>query len=219
VRHERFDAVIAHWTVPCGFVALFSVAPHVEMVSHGSDVRLLVSSPASVRYRAVEMLLGRVTSWRFVSHELLGALTTSLAPRLAERLERVAVVRPPSIAISHDSARSLAIRAELGSFHVCVARLVPSKAIARAIDHAARERKLLVIVGDGPERGKLEHHAARVGGRVRFVGALPRHEALAYIAAADALVMSSEAEGCSTVAREAVALSTPIEDLRGWHVA
>ena len=63
----------------------------------------------------------------------------------------------------------------------------------------------------GPSAQALERRALASSARVRFVGDLPRHEALAYMAAADALVFASEAEGCSTVIREAGALSVPVQ--------
>jgi glycosyltransferase involved in cell wall biosynthesis len=48
---------------------------------------------------------------------------------------------------------------------------------------------------------------------VRFVGAVPREEALAWIGAADALLFASRAEGLSTVVREAEALGIRVERL------
>ena len=119
-------------------------------------------------------------------------------------------VRAPSIDVPDVRARATALRAALGAFDVSVGRLVASKRVDKAIDRVARTRDLLVVVGDGPERGPLERHAERRAARVRFVGDLPRDEALAYISAARALVFASEREGCSTVVREARALSTPV---------
>lgn len=49
---------------------------------------------------------------------------------------------------------------------------------------------LLVIVGDGPERGKLECLACELGveRNVRFEGAIPHHEVPRYLAAADIFI-------------------------------
>jgi teichuronic acid biosynthesis glycosyltransferase TuaC len=68
----------------------------------------------------------------------------------------------------------------------------------------------LVVVGDGPERSRLEALARARGVDARFVGRVPRDEALAWIGAADVLIHASEAEGLSTVVREAEALGTPV---------
>ena len=95
---------------------------------------------------------------------------------------------------------------------VSVGRLVASKRVERAIEHVERTSDLdaLVVVGDGPERSKLERLARARGVDARFVGALERGEALAWIGAADALIQASTAEGLSTVVREAEALGTPV---------
>ena len=123
----------------------------------------------------------------------------------------MAIVRSQSVAMPNVAERARELRSVLGAFRVSVGRLVASKRVDRAIDHAAKARELLVVVGDGPERATLERHATRSSARVRFVGDLPRDEALAYLAAADALVFASESEGNSTVIREAHALATPIQ--------
>ena len=49
------------------------------------------------------------------------------------------------------------------------------------------------------------------GASVRFVGRLPRAEALAWIGVADAVITASRAEGASTVEREAEALGVRVE--------
>jgi teichuronic acid biosynthesis glycosyltransferase TuaC len=206
LRRERFDRVIVHWALP---VAL--AVPDVELVSHGGDVRLLASLPA--RNTLASAVCSRARSWRFVSGELRELLLRSLAPDVARRVLAKSFVRAPSIDVPDVRARAQALRAALGTFDVSVGRLVASKRVDRAIDRVARTRDLLVVVGDGPERGSLERHAERSAARVRFVGDLPRDEALAYISAARALVFASEREGCSTVVREARALSTPVHVL------
>ena len=75
---------------------------------------------------------------------------------------------------------------------------------------AARARTTLVVVGDGPERARVEAAARGAGARVVFTGRVARSEALAWIAAADALVQPSRVEGASTVEREAAALGTRV---------
>jgi glycosyltransferase involved in cell wall biosynthesis len=70
----------------------------------------------------------------------------------------------------------------------------------------------LVLVGDGPERSRLEHYAvaAGVAGRVRFAGALPRDEVLRLLAGARAAVLSSDWENLPHAAVEALAVGTPV---------
>src|SRR5262249_23921163 len=71
---------------------------------------------------------------------------------------------------------------------------------------------MLCLVGEGPDRGRLETlaHEVGVGDRVRFVGQLPESELPRYYSAADALVLASSREGWPKVLLEAVACSTPV---------
>jgi glycosyltransferase involved in cell wall biosynthesis len=171
----------------------------------------MASMPTTLRRRIVSAVVARAETWRFVSSALLDVLTRSLDGDLATRVRDMSVVRAPALRMADVSRRASVLRSELGAFDVSVGRLVPSKRVERAIDRAARKRSLLVVVGEGPERSMLERHAKRAAAQVRFVGDVPRDEALAYLAGADALVFASEAEGCSTVVREARALRTPVD--------
>jgi glycosyltransferase involved in cell wall biosynthesis len=212
LERERFDHIIAHWAVPSAWpIATRSRRGTLEVVSHGSDVRLMASMPAALRRRIVSAIVARADAWRFVSSALLDLLAYSLDGDLATRVRDMSVIRAPVLRMADVSRRASVLRSELGAFDVSVGRLVPSKRVERAIDRAARKRSLLVVVGEGPERSMLERHAKRAAAQVRFVGDVPHDEALAYLAAADALVFASEAEGCSTVVREARALRTPVD--------
>lgn len=70
----------------------------------------------------------------------------------------------------------------------------------------------LVVVGDGPERERVRSTAAELGvaDRVRLLGERPHEEALAVLAASDALILPSRTESYSTVALEALALGSTV---------
>jgi hypothetical protein len=94
---------------------------------------------------------------------------------------------------------------------VCVGRLAPPKNQAPAIDAVAGiPDAILVLVGDGPDRRRLEDHAARagLGSRVLFTGHRP--DARAIMGVADVVVIPSRSEGLSNVALEALAAGRPI---------
>jgi glycosyltransferase involved in cell wall biosynthesis len=97
-----------------------------------------------------------------------------------------------------------------------VGRLVPKKGTALLIEalRAAPDARL-VVIGDGPLRGALERQAATLGGRVRFLGALP-HEAVAewmrrawLLAAPSVAGPDGDSEGLPTVIVEAAAAGLP----------
>ncbi len=207
VQPER---IIAHWAVPSG-LAVRGLGP-IELVSHGADVRLLCRLPRAVRVPAVRALCNDAVAWRFVSEALLRELVTALPRRAARGVERIAVVRPSPIELpARASLCPVDRRRPESPLAVSVGRLVASKRFDRVIDHVATMPGTeLVIVGDGPERARLERHAASRGVDARFLGLRPRVEALAWIAAADLLVHASEAEGLSTVLREADAFGTSV---------
>ncbi len=209
------DRVVAHWAVPCAWpvAAMAPERAELAVVSHGADVRLLVGLPSMVRERIVGSIARRATEWRFVSAALQAQLVESLGAARAS-VERIATVRAPSLELPSVEDRIARIARELDGKRVavCVGRLVASKRVDRAIRHVARNRDVdaLVIVGDGPERARLEELARRCDVDTRFVGLVPREEALAWIGAARMVLHGSLHEGLSTVVREAEALGTPV---------
>ena len=70
----------------------------------------------------------------------------------------------------------------------------------------------LTVAGDGPERERLERHAAALGvtGSVTFLGAVGQDRVAELYAGADAFCMSSFAEGVPTVLMEAMASGLPV---------
>jgi glycosyltransferase involved in cell wall biosynthesis len=211
-----FDRVVCHWAVPCAFPVAVGAAGELEVVSHGGDVRLLVRLPAAARRLVVGRILGRASSWTFVSTSLHDTLAAALDEPQRRRLAAVTRIRPAAIDLPdvRTKVRDLRAGCDGRPLVVCVGRLVESKRFHRAFDHVAQHGMAgtrVVVVGDGPEKGRLEAHARRLGLDTRFVGRTSRADALAWIAAADSLLHASRDEGLSTVVREAEALGVPVE--------
>jgi glycosyltransferase involved in cell wall biosynthesis len=102
-----------------------------------------------------------------------------------------------------------------GALAVAVGRLVPQKAHRRFLRAAAVAAERVpdaqfLIVGEGPLRDRIEADIARTGldGRVRLIGVRP--DARDLIARSDALVFSSDWEGLSVAALEALAAGVPV---------
>jgi teichuronic acid biosynthesis glycosyltransferase TuaC len=207
------DRVVAHWAVPSAWPVARQLGAPVELVSHGADVRLLVALPRPLRIAVVDRLLRQARVWRFVSSSLWLELTRSLDSRSAVGVERIARVEPcaielPDVAHAAREKRRMGAGAKLA---VCVGRLVESKRVDRVIDFVAEDPRgvRLVVVGTGPLLTALKKYAVARGVDATFVGKATRHEALAWMAAADVVLHASVAEGCSTVEREAEALGVP----------
>jgi teichuronic acid biosynthesis glycosyltransferase TuaC len=209
------ERIVAHWAVPCAWpVASMSGPAELEVVSHGGDVRMLTRMPRPLREAVVGAIAGRAATWRFVSKKLEATLLDALGDRLRARVKRVAVVRAATVEMPDVTDAVARTRRTLAGARVAVSvgRLVRSKRVDWAIEYVAGSREVdaLVVVGDGPERGRLEALARARNIDARFVGAVAREEALAWIGAAAFVVFASEEEGASTVLREAEALGTRV---------
>ncbi len=96
---------------------------------------------------------------------------------------------------------------------VTVGRLIPLKRIDRLIELISRLGGTgLVIIGDGPERPRLEGLTRSLGvaDRVHFAGQKRQEETLAVMAACDLLVLNSTHEGFPHVILEAMSLGLPV---------
>jgi glycosyltransferase involved in cell wall biosynthesis len=106
-------------------------------------------------------------------------------------------------------------RAPGASFHLlCVGGMAPPRAfetIIHALAIDADPAVSLTLVGDGPDRPRLEALARESGvaARVAFAGWKSQQELQALYAVADAFVFSSFAEGIPVVLMEAMARSLP----------
>ena len=94
---------------------------------------------------------------------------------------------------------------------ISVARMAPEKGHSGLITAFARVQNSapceLVLIGDGPERSRIERQIKELGlSNIKILGALPESETLAQIAQADALVLASFMEGLPVVLMEGMAL-------------
>ncbi len=130
---------------------------------------------------------------------------------------RISVIADPALADADlrrlAAARDAVVRARPGRHYVAVGRLAPQKNFALLLEAFARIAKpddTLRILGEGPERRALEAQAARLGiaGSVYMPGHVDPLDA--WLAEADAFVLSSDYEGVPAVVIEALAAGLPI---------
>lgn len=104
-----------------------------------------------------------------------------------------------------------------GSVIVSAGRLVPWKGMKELIEALPLIRVnvpdvYLVIVGDGPERKKLEDQviSLKIEKHIRFTGRLGQKELFDYVKAADVFALNTAYEGLSHQILETMALGTPV---------
>ncbi len=96
---------------------------------------------------------------------------------------------------------------------VSVSRLVPEKGIdtlLRAVALAGDERLVAIVVGEGPERARLELLARDLGVRATFTGDRPWESVIEAYAASDVFALLSEREPWGVVVNEAAACGLPL---------
>jgi glycosyltransferase involved in cell wall biosynthesis len=129
--------------------------------------------------------------------------------------ERVSVLPNPSPPLGELRPRE-ELRAELdlnGPTLAFAGRLTAQKSLGVALEALVpNENVALLIAGDGDERAPLEQRVAELGlgGRVRFLGPLPRGRVLELFRAADAAILSSSWENFPHAVVEALAVGTPV---------
>jgi glycosyltransferase involved in cell wall biosynthesis len=177
----------------------------------------LSDAPPSWKRRLINPLLARFDgSIVAVSHELRDYMIDSRFPG-----DRVRVIHngiePANAASAADRRRArMLLGLDEGAFVVTtVARLDPVKDLGSLLDAFAFVRRRvpsarLVIVGDGPERQRLEARAERedLAGSVAITGY--RSDVRALLPAADVYASSSISEGVSLTILEAMATGVAV---------
>jgi phosphatidylinositol alpha-1,6-mannosyltransferase len=156
-----------------------------------------------------------------------GILASALTPDAAARMRRL----PPGVdsQVFHPGSGGDGVRRELGiaadrPVVVCVARLKARKGqdtLIRALPQVLRDvpDALLLIVGGGPERDRLERLVDATGVRhaVHFTGAVPWEQVAPYVDAGDVFAMPCrtrrlglEPEALGIVFLEASATGLPV---------
>lgn len=147
------------------------------------------------------------------------ALTEAMGPEAASALglprTRVAVIADPALRLADIPRRTAPrpARAGGGRLFVAVGRLAPQKDFALLLEAFALARRpgdRLVIFGEGRERRRLTRVARQL--RIAEQVELPGHvdQVAAWLARADALVLSSRYEGAPAVVIEALAQGAPV---------
>jgi glycosyltransferase involved in cell wall biosynthesis len=211
VAEWRPDVVHVHWWFPGGLVAWPGrLGVPVVMTSHGTDL----------------FLADRSSPLRWLARRVLpaAAQATVISSPLAARLEALGVRRDRVTVVPMPVPATVPVpRAPVPGRILFLGRLVERKGAHNALEAmahlAARDPGVhLRLVGDGPERSRLEARAATLGlaDRVTFVGAVPPSAVAEEYARASVFVMPAvtdwkgEQEGFGLVLVEAMRAGVPV---------
>lgn len=130
----------------------------------------------------------------------------SISEHTAKKLRKDSKVIP----IGVDFKRISAVKPSKERFDVLfVGRLVKEKRVDMLIEAVENRGIKVGVIGDGPEKGRLQRLAA--GQNIRFLGFLPKQEQVyAYMKSSKIFVLPSIREGFGTTVLEALACGCPV---------
>jgi len=129
-----------------------------------------------------------------------------VAERIRKIYKREAFVIPPPIEVNRFHMSS-----DIDDYYLVLSRLMPYKRIDLAIEACKRMNRRLVIIGDGPDRARLEKLA---DDRIEFLGRQPDKIVNYYAARCRALLFPGE-EDFGMAPLEANAAGRPVIAYRG----
>jgi L-malate glycosyltransferase len=216
-RHNRLDVLHVHYAVPNAVSAVLAreiLEPQplpVVTTLHGTDVTLVGNDPNYLE----------TTRWGILKSNAVTAVSESLRRTTVEQLDvgnRIDVIPNFIDPARYEQAKNLpgarrwAKPGERVLVHISNFR--PVKRVLDVIGIFERlYRQLpvrLLMVGDGPERGRVEQHCRehRICQGVTFIGSLPLVEEV--LVGADLFLLPSETESFGLSALEAMACEVPV---------
>jgi glycosyltransferase involved in cell wall biosynthesis len=181
----------------------------------GRETYLESWSDRPVRRAVARRLLSGLRSWDLatasrVTHFV--AISETIRERIAQCYRRESSVIQPPVNINFYSPIP---RVPRDDFYLVVSALVPYKRIDQAVSACAQSGRRLIVIGEGPERARLE---AMAGPTVRFLG-WQRDEVIGdYYRSCRALLFPGE-EDFGIVPMEALACGAPVIALGRGGVA
>jgi N-acetyl-alpha-D-glucosaminyl L-malate synthase BshA len=217
-RHQRLDVLHVHYAIPNAVSAVIArgiVAPQplpVVTTLHGTDVTLVGVDPNYLE----------TTRWGINQSDAVTVVSESLRQTTVEQLgiQNDIQVIPNFIdpvrfeqARNGPGARRWAEPGERLLVHISNFR--PVKRVIDVVETFRRVYRQmpsvrLLMVGDGPERGRVEQHCRENGlcHAITFVGSLPLIEEV--LVGADLFLLPSESESFGLAALEAMSCEVPV---------
>ena len=220
-----FDVIDAHYVYPDGFAGVLLGAYFdrpVIVSARGSDINQFASFPLIRKF--LSYTLRRATRVITVCEALKQAVVPLCGPEDKITVIPNGVDSQKFFPIPQPEARQSLDLPDC-KIILSVGGLIPRKGfdlliksfhkIAEKVD---RKNVFLVIIGDGPEHGRLHELVSqlRLTDSVRFSGDVPHSELYRWYSAADLFCLASSREGWPNVVLEAMACGTPVVATAVW---
>jgi glycosyltransferase involved in cell wall biosynthesis len=192
--------------------------------AHDSHAHTLADAAARIRgarmvvTRRVDFPIRQASRWQRVDRAI--ALSGPVRDRLIDAgvsPERITII-PPAVdldLLESESAPDLQRRRPGAPLVICIAALTPEKGVDVLLEAAARARAThpeleWLVLGDGPQRAKLEarRRSLELDDVVTFAGHVESPES--YIGLARVLVQPSRSEGFGSSVLDALARGVPV---------
>jgi N-acetyl-alpha-D-glucosaminyl L-malate synthase BshA len=216
-RHAPLDVMHVHYAIPNAVSAVMAreiVAPQplpIVTTLHGTDVTLVGNDPNYLE----------TTRWGILQSDAVTAVSESLRRTTVEQLgisNQIDVVPNFIDPARYEQARNGPGARRWGKpgerLLVHISNFRPVKRVMDVIAIFERVmRKVpsrLVLVGDGPDRGKVEQYCREnhICGAISFIGSLPLIEEV--LVGADVFLLPSESESFGLAALEAMSCEVPV---------
>jgi N-acetyl-alpha-D-glucosaminyl L-malate synthase BshA len=216
-RHDQLDVLHVHYAIPnaaSAVVARQILAPRplpVVTTLHGTDVTLVGNDPNYLE----------TTRWSIQQSDAVTAVSDSLRRTSVEQLGlQIPIDVIPNFidprrferAAGNPGARRWAKPGEAVLIHISNFRPVKRVLdVIRVFERVLRDFPCrLLMVGDGPDRGKVEQYCREhnICNAITFIGSLPLVEEV--LIGADLFLLPSESESFGLAALEALSCEVPV---------
>lgn len=213
IKREKIQLVHAHWTVPCGLVAIM-LGKEFVCSANGSDIRLTYKIP----------VIRNIIKWILSKARVI----TTIGPETEERIVNLGI-EPEKVFILHQAIDPLMFQNISGADEIrkkyqiekspavlFIGNLEPIKSpdnVLRAVALAKTELPdiRLLVIGQGSMKAGLQQLVKKLGldSNVTFIDPVPPDELLRFLKAGDLLAPTMKDTGIAAVQLEAAAMGTP----------
>lgn len=208
MREKKYDICHAFFGIPCGFIAMKLGLPYIVSL-RGSDVPFY-----NERFKLLDVLLFKRLSGKIWRKAKKVVANSSGLRDLAHESHPDVVIEVISNGVDIEEFSPKNIRRFMNDGRlklISVGRLIPRKGFDTVIFGLKNIQNVkLTIVGEGPEKERLQKLASDLGVDVDFRGAVLHDEIVEEYHKNDVFVLASKNEGMSNAMLEAIASGLPI---------